>query len=58
MESFWSTLKIELVYRRNFVSHSQARSALFDYIEAFYNRQRLHSALDFLSPNQFETKNI
>ena len=57
MESFWSTLKLELVYRRDFASHSQARSALFDYIEAFYNRQRLHSALDFLSPAQFETKN-
>ena len=35
----------------------EAKSALFDYIEACYNRQRLHSALDFLSPAQFETKN-
>lgn len=57
MESFWSTLKLELVYRRDFTTHSQARAAIFDYIEAFYNRQRRHSALDFLSPADFETKN-
>ena len=57
MESFWSTLKLELVYRRDFTTHSQARAAIFDHIEAFYNRQRRHSALDFLSPADFETKN-
>jgi transposase InsO family protein len=54
MESFWSTLKLELVYRRDFVTHHQARVAIFDYIEAFYNRERLHSALNFLSPAAFE----
>jgi transposase InsO family protein len=57
MESFWSTLKLELIYRRDFATHHQARAEIFDYIEAFYNRQRLHSALDFLSPAQFELKN-
>ena len=57
MESFWSTLKLELVYRRDFATHSQARAAIFDYIEAFYNRQRRHSALDFHSPTTFEAKN-
>jgi len=57
MESFWSSLKLELVYRQSFTTHCQARSALFDYIEAFYNRQRLHSALDFQSPADFELKN-
>ena len=57
MESFWSTLKLELVYRRDFSTHAHARAAIFDYIEAFYNRQRLHSALDFHSPTQFESKN-
>jgi putative transposase len=57
MESFWSTLKLELVYRGQFDSHSQARSQIFDYIETFYNRQRAHSALDYLSPVDFELKN-
>jgi len=56
MESFWSSLKIELVYRHDFLTHSQARSAIFDYIEAFYNRQRLHSSLNYQSPADFELK--
>ena len=57
MESFWSTLKLELVYRRCFASHAQARTQIFDYIETFYNRQRIHSALDYLSPVDFELLN-
>jgi putative transposase len=57
MESFWSTLKLELVYRRDFTSLSQARIEIFNYIEAFYNRQRSHSALDYLSPVDFELQN-
>ena len=57
MESFWSTLKVELVYRRNFVDHLQARSEIFDYIECFYNRRRSHSALNFRSPVDFELLN-
>ena len=57
MESFWSTLKWELVYRRKFTTHHQARTAIFDYIECFYNPKRLHSALNFLSPVDFESKN-
>jgi transposase InsO family protein len=57
MESFWSTLKLELVYRRHFATRSQARSQIFEYIESFYNRQRAHSALDYLSPVDFETQN-
>lgn len=56
MESFWSTLKLELIYRCNFPSHQHARSQIFDYIEIFYNRQRSHSALGFLSPIDFELK--
>jgi transposase InsO family protein len=57
MESFWATLKLELVYRRCFDTHAQARTQIFDYIEVFYNRQRAHSALDYNSPVDFETKN-
>ncbi|HKW28224.1 MAG TPA: IS3 family transposase, partial [Verrucomicrobiae bacterium] len=57
MESFWSTLKLELIYRRNFATRAQARSQIFDYIETFYNRQRAHSALDYDSPVDFELQN-
>jgi transposase InsO family protein len=57
MESFWSTLKLELVYRCCFDTRAQARTQIFDYIEAFYNRQRTHSALNYLSPVDFEVKN-
>ena len=54
MESFWSTLKEELVHRTRFERRAQAASAIFDYIETFYNRERLHSALGFISPVEFE----
>jgi putative transposase len=57
MESFWSTLKLELVYRQLFATHEQARQAVFDYIETFYNRQRLHSALGYQTPAGFECSN-
>jgi transposase InsO family protein len=56
MESFWSTLKQELVYRGCFKTRSQARQAIFDFIEVFYNRRRLHSALNYLCPLDFENQ--
>jgi putative transposase len=55
IESFWSSLKYELAYRQRFTSRAAARTAVFDYIEAFYNRTRLHSSLGYLSPVQFES---
>ena len=57
MESFWSTLKLELVYRWEFASRTEARTEIFDYIESFYNRQRIHSALGYHSPVDFELLN-
>jgi putative transposase len=54
IESFWSTLKSELIHRHSFHNLPQARSAIFEYIEIFYNRQRLHSALDYKTPVEFE----
>jgi len=57
IESFWSTLKLELVYVCDFAKLQDARSAIFDYIETFYNRQRAHSALGCLSPVDFELQN-
>ena len=55
-ESFWGKLKTEMVYLHRFATREQARAAIFDYIEVFYNRQRLHSSLDYLSPEQFEAR--
>ncbi len=52
-ESFFATLKSECA-SRPFATRAQARTAIFEYIEVFYNRQRLHSALGYLSPEQFE----
>ena len=57
MEAFWSTLKLELIYRRQFESECRLRQAIFDYIEVFYNRQRLHSALGYQTPADFESAN-
>jgi len=59
MEAFWSTLKLELVYRQAeaFATPQEARRAIFEYIEVFYNRQRIHSALDYQTPDGFEAAN-
>ena len=56
IESFWSSLKYEAVYEHRFATRAEARSAIFDYIEIFYNRTRLHSGLGYVSPVTFETK--
>lgn len=55
MESFWSTLKNELIYRHRFATRAEAQHAIFDYIERFYNRTRLHSALGYKSPLDYES---
>lgn len=55
MEAFWSTLKNELVHRRRFATRAEARTAIFDYIEVFYNRSRRHSSLGFQSPLDYES---
>ena len=54
MESFFASLKRECVQQRIFSTHRQAKSEVFKYIEVFYNRQRLHSTLGYLSPLEFE----
>lgn len=53
-ESFWAILKKELMSDLEFATREQARAALFEYIEVFYNRQRIHSSIGYLSPEQFE----
>ena len=57
-ESFFHTLKVELVYQESFKTRREASLALFEYIEGFYNRERRHSALGYLSPEEFEKQAI
>jgi putative transposase len=54
MESFFGTLEVECVGRHDFQTPEQARVCIFEYLEVFYNRQRLHSALGYRSPLAFE----
>jgi transposase InsO family protein len=54
VESFFSSLKNELVHHRQFQNQAEAQTAIVDYIERFYNRQRLHQALGYRSPEEFE----
>jgi putative transposase len=55
-ESFFRTLKVELIYRRRFRTRAEAKAAIVEYIELFYNRRRLHSSLGYLSPAEYEEK--
>ena len=57
VESFFSTLKRELLLGLVFESRQEARTQVFEFIEVFYNRQRRHSTLGFLSPLEFEQVN-
>jgi len=53
-ESFFHTLKTELIYRSKYKTREEARRSIFEYIEIFYNRKRLHSAIGYRSPVEFE----
>jgi len=55
-ESFFATLRWELLDRREWPTRAAARSAIFEYVEVWYNRQRRHSTLDYLSPSQYEQR--
>ena len=57
-ESFFHTLKVELVYGETFATRADARSAIFEYLMVFYNRERLHSALGYMTPEEFEARSI
>jgi putative transposase len=54
VESFFASMKKELIHRRSFATHEEARSAVFEWIAVWYNRKRRHSTLGYLSPDQFE----
>lgn len=57
MESFFHTLKTELVHHESYETRDQARSAVFEYTESFYNQRRIHSTLGYRSPADFESQN-
>ncbi len=54
IESFWHSLKVELVHRRSFSTRIEAEQAIFEYIEVFYNLVRLHSSINYVPPAAFE----
>lgn len=56
VETFFRTLKVELVYRTRFKTRNEAKAAIFEFIEVWYNRQRLHSSLGYLTPQDYEAK--
>lgn len=56
MESFFHTLKVEFVHQRRWATRDEARRELFAYVEGYYNRQRIHSALGYRTPEQAETQ--
>lgn len=58
VESFFHTLKTELVYRTEFATRDEAKKAIFEFIEVWYNRERLHSSLGYKSPAEFERRAI
>lgn len=58
MESFWHTLKVELIHRHHFQTRAEATQAIFEFIEVFYNRLRQHSAIGYVSPVAFERQHI
>jgi putative transposase len=57
-ESFFHTLKVELIQGKTYNARQEAKTAIFEYIEGFYNRQRRHSYLVYLSPENFKKKNV
>jgi len=58
VESFFSTLKNELVHERDYHTREEAQAEVFEFIEVFYNRQRLHQTLGYVSPVQFEAARV
>lgn len=58
VESFFHSLKVELVHHNDYHTRREAKSSIFEYIELFYNRQRIHSYLNYLSPVEFEERAV
>lgn len=54
MESFWSSMQIELLNRKRWKTRTELANTIFEYIEIFYNRRRRHSSLDYSTPNDYD----
>jgi len=57
-ESFFRTLKVELIYTKEFKTRKEAAAEIFEYIEVWYNRQRIHSSLDYMTPEEYESRKL
>ncbi|WP_254603811.1 IS3 family transposase, partial [Burkholderia lata] len=55
MESFFKTLKVERIYQTRYETRAQARLDIVDWIEGYYNRQRMHTSIDYCTPVEYET---
>ncbi|MDT8404149.1 IS3 family transposase, partial [Sulfuriflexus sp.] len=55
-ESFFGSLKNELVHHEHYRTRAEAKQSLFEYIEVFYNRQRLHASLQYMTPVEYEER--
>ena len=58
MESWNSSLKVEAIHGERFATRAEAKEQVFDYIEVYYNRYRLHSTIGYLSPEDFEAQKV
>ena len=58
MESWNRSLKVEAIHGERFATRAEAKEQVFDYIEVYYNRYRLHSTIGYLSPEAFEEKHV
>ena len=56
MEAFWGKMKYEWLYEQRFRTREEARAAVFEYVEIFFNRQRLHEFNDYLTPEEYYVK--
>ena len=57
-ESFFSSLKHEIVHHRNYQTRDEARAEIFEYIDLFYNRQRLHQSLNYQTPMKYKSEKV
>ena len=58
MESFFHSMKVELLYGRRYYTKEKTEQLIFEYIEVYYNRKRLHSALGYKSPEEYEKQRL
>lgn len=58
MESFYQTLKVELIHQKKYETRMEAKRDIFEYIEIFYNRERLHSSMGYHSPEEYKKMTI